>query len=960
MNAERWRRISEVYHAVRNLESRERADAIADRCAGDDVLQREVESLMHHGLPSTPAFDAVAHDVATRPDELLGAVVGTCVVESLVGEGGMGRVYRARDVQLGRLVAVKVLPPELAGDSGRRARLDREAQFLATLNHPNIAAIYGVVDGAGVRGLVLEFVEGDTLAQRIERANRSRDANGRMPIAEVIRIAAQLVDALDAAHEGGIIHRDLKPANVKLTPEGTVKVLDFGLAKALDDNSPGSDSNSMPTAMTQAGVILGTAMYMSPEQARGRPVGKRTDIWSFGCVLFEMLAGRPAFDGETMSDVLAAVIDRSPDWKALPSDTPKGLEQLLRRCLEKDAKRRLRDIGDAHDFLEAVDDTPQLETGADRQATLRSRERLAWAAVVAGLLGAVLLLWQPRQAPGPPEFRRVVRLTSGPDMEFGPAISPDGKWVAYLGDAGGSIQIWVKFLTGRAATALTLNSGLELPTRSSIGGLAISPDGTEIAFDAGEKPGTPANLFDSWVIPAPLGGTPRKLVERGRAVRWSPDGRRIAYVRAGATAGDSLFIADADGSNERRVIGLTGGMHVHWPAWSADGQHVYFSYSAATANDEPSEIYRVAATGGRLEPVVQTPRRALFAQPLPEGRGLLFAANPQTSDLALWWHSLTAEATMRPVVGGVGEYGELSAATSNGSAVAVLGESDRRVSLLSVERDGTGRLRSLTDGSTGDQDPTVSADAREIVFSSAREGSRNLWRIAADGTGARALTSGPAFDERPALSVDGRRLAFASDRGGRRGIWVMNADGGAARLVTPALVFESPSWSPDGRHLVYSGNGGAIQELMTVDVETGVATRLPTPGPATAPVWSPRGDVIAYVEAQPPAEGRPSSSRVALIRRDGTPVQPRVLDGPNVLNGFLAWAPDGRHLAAFVEPGAAPTSIWVLDSWGSEAPYRATTMPASTRIRGGAWMPDGKTLVVGQARRVTDIVLLQP
>jgi hypothetical protein len=278
---------------------------------------------------------------------------------------------------------------------------------------------------------------------------------------------------------------------------------------------------------------------MSPEQARGRTVDKRTDIWAFGCVLYEMLTGRLPFAGETASDVVVAILEREPDWTALSAETPAGLARLVRRCLEKHVKLRLRDIGDALGELDALAAAVSEERRAGRP---RFSAPFAWLA--AGLVAAAVALAAGialRQTADPvPTFSRVVRLTSGPALEFGPAISPDSKWVAYLSNASGRVDIWVKFLSGGRATNLTAESGLELPTRIDLGGLAISPDGTTIAFDAGAKRGTPANLFDTWVIGAPLGGIPRKLVERGRAVRWSPDGARITYVRAGAAAGDAL------------------------------------------------------------------------------------------------------------------------------------------------------------------------------------------------------------------------------------------------------------------------------------------------------------------------------------------------------------------------------------------------------------------------------------
>ena len=277
-----------------------------------------------------------------------GTRIGPYEIVSLLGAGGMGEVYRARDTKLERDVALKILPPAFTADADRAARFEREARLLASLNHPHIGAIYGFENAGDVPALVLELVEGDTLADRVRR--------GPLPVAEAVAVAQQLADALDAAHGSGIIHRDLKPSNIKITPDGVVKVLDFGLAKAhiVEGAAPDlSKSPTMTSGGTHAGVILGTAAYMSPEQARGKTVDKRTDIWAFGCVLYEMLTGRAAFRGETFSDMIAAIIGLEPDWGALPPATPAPLRVLLRRCLEKEPKRRLRDIGDARDWMEA-------------------------------------------------------------------------------------------------------------------------------------------------------------------------------------------------------------------------------------------------------------------------------------------------------------------------------------------------------------------------------------------------------------------------------------------------------------------------------------------------------------------------------------------------------------------------------------------------------------------------------
>ena len=607
--SDRWSRVEALYHAARARSAGERAAFLDAACNGDAELRREVESLLAQPTSDGDflgegAVAAAAH-LITNPGAtvMIGRRIGAYQLQTLLGAGGMGEVFRARDTQLGRDVAIKILPRVFSSDPERRARFEREARMLATLNHPHIGAIYGVVDAEGVRALVLELVEGDTLADRLQR--------GPVPVTEALSIARQIADALDAAHEKGIIHRDLKPANIKITPDGVLKVLDFGLAKAGSEGGAAdlTHSPTMTVGGTRDGIILGTAAYMSPEQARGRVVDKRTDVWAFACVLYEMLTGRLVFPGETVSDTIAAILEREPDWTVLPDSTPSAIRRLLRRCLQKEPKKRLRDIGDVR--LELED--PQSDTPASADARPGRPHRglsLTWSAmvIVAAAAGAFALGRTAR--PGiassdAPTFSRVVRLTASAAHEMAPAISPDGKWVAYLSDARGPTDVWVQFVGGGQPINLTANANLTLSSRSVVGGLEISPDGSRILFQGGP---TEATANSTYSVPAPLGGVPSRFLENGIAgARWSPDGKRLAFTLAGGSAGDAIWIADADGSNRRLLVRAEGNIHAHWPSWSADGRYIFFNHSMTAWNEEPTEVYRVAADGGTPEPFVPQP-----------------------------------------------------------------------------------------------------------------------------------------------------------------------------------------------------------------------------------------------------------------------------------------------------------------------------------------------------------------
>jgi serine/threonine protein kinase len=393
MTPERWLHIERLFHAALEHSPGERAMYLKEACAGDDTLQREVESLLtHNGAKGLLESQLGEHT-------LIGRQIATYQIVALLGAGGMGEVYEARDTKLGRNVAIKVLPSAFVNNPERLARFQREARMLAALNHPHIATIYGLEQSGGVHYLVMELVPGQTLAERIGK--------GALPIEETLKIAGQIAEALEAAHEKGVIHRDLKPANVKVTPEGRVKVLDFGLAKAFADD--GAQDVSQAPTLSEEGRILGTPAYMSPEQARGLPVDKRTDIWAFGCVLYETLTGFTPFTGQTLSDILAAILKQEPDWTALPQATPPKIRDLLRRCLQKDAQRRLRDIGDASIELNEISASDLM---APDQITGRGRAfpYLGWATAAVFLLVFGTLLLFRRDASVLPTARTTILL----------------------------------------------------------------------------------------------------------------------------------------------------------------------------------------------------------------------------------------------------------------------------------------------------------------------------------------------------------------------------------------------------------------------------------------------------------------------------------------------------------------------------------------------------------------------
>ena len=474
MNGDRFHQVDEIFHRALQQRPEERAAFLERACAHDPSLIEDVATLLssdeHAGnFLEPPAVDPLAKVVPPSSGAFAGNTFGPYEVQILLGVGGMGEVYRARDSKLKRDVAIKVLPLEFSSDVERVSRFQREAEILASLNHPHIGAIYDLERFGEWRFLVLEFVDGETLDQRI--------SGGVIPVGEALAIAKQIAEALDAAHEKGIIHRDLKPSNIKVTPRGNVKILDFGLAKVVA--AEGTALSNLPTTLSAStrGSILGTPAYMSPEQANGKEADRSSDLWAFGCVLYEMLTGRRAFQGETTSEILAAVLKSDPDWRRLPSETPEGIRRLLRHCLQKDQTLRLRDARDARIEINDVQSGPPPEQRM-MPTPARHRERLLWVSALAliSLIVGVLVVRALRPT-APAEIR--FEINTPPARDASVAISPDGLKIVFVAGSGVQSQLWVRSLMDPVAQSLPDTQGATLPF--------WSPDSKSIAFFADAK-----------------------------------------------------------------------------------------------------------------------------------------------------------------------------------------------------------------------------------------------------------------------------------------------------------------------------------------------------------------------------------------------------------------------------------------------------------------------------------------
>jgi Tol biopolymer transport system component len=851
---ERRRRVEQLCDAALDHDVRERAAFVAGACGPDAGLRKEVEALLAYAekaetFLATPIGEVAAHVLADHHGtSLVGRQLGSHKILSLLGAGGMGRVYRARDTKLGRDVAIKVLADVFLSEPERLARLEREARVLATLNHPHIGAIYGWEEADGIRGLVLELVEGATLADSL--------ALGPLPIQAALTIARQIAEALEAAHEKGIVHRDLKPANIKITPDDTVKVLDFGLAKVFGSQGAGRDAFQMPTITieeTRDGVIAGTAAYMSPEQARGKTVDKRTDIWAFGAVLYEMLTARWAFRAETISDTIAAILEHEPDWSALPAQTPVSIRRLLQRCLEKDPKRRWRDVGDAR--LEIEEALGAIASSSGAAAAVGASDRVTpaaraptrparWAVAGVGLLiitGAAI--WQLQRSEyfwrSPLEGATVTRLTDFEGAEHHAAISRDGKFVVFLSDRDGTWDAWATQVGTGDIHNLTRGSVQELrnPGTRTLG---FSPDGSLVTLWRRVPDSAKGGVVDAgWAVPT-MGGALRPYLKGVSELDWSPDGRRMVYHPP--EEGDPLFVTELDEKVGRQIYVARPGIHNHFPVWSNDGAFIYFVHGLPL---EESDVWRIRPTGGQPERVTFHNSRVTFPT-LLDNRTLLYLATDDDGS-GPWIYAIDVERRVPHRVSmGVEEYMSLAASTDGRRLVATVSRATAGLWRVPIA-DGVSDESAATPVSL----PTARglsprAGRGYIIYRAPKAGMDGLVKLA-DGASTE-LWSG--VDGRPlggpAIAPDGQRLAFVVQRRGVTRLYVMNADGTDPRRIADELdVRGTPAWSPDGQWLAIAANRDGKPQLFKVPVGGGTPILLVN-AYSIDPIWSPSGRFIVY------------------------------------------------------------------------------------------------------------------
>ena len=865
-----------------------------------------------------------------------GSRLGIYEIVAPIGAGGMGEVYRAVDPRLGRSVAIKVLSDELSKDPEHLGRFEREARLLAAVDHPNIAVIHGIETDGGRQFLVLELIPGETLAERL--------AAGALPVREALGLAAQMAGALSAAHEKGVVHRDFKPGNVRVTPDGRVKVLDFGLAKDLSAaQSAGSRLTTSPPSETRPGSVLGTPAYMSPEQARGKPLDRRTDLWSFGCVLYEMLSGRRAFAGETASDTLAAILASDPDWTALPADVPPAVVRLVRRCLEKDVQRRMRDAGDARIELEEAMVVSGGEGPTSAPAAPRGRPR--WLRPLAALFQR-----EPSSAdtPAPRLQPRLSQATFAEGVEDFPAWSPDGKRIAFAREDGATRRIVVRDLAGGSETAVTAGAfddiqpqwfpdGARLVfTRSRERGRKLepgdlfgqyqsadlwaldlassretrlvekaanpcpSPDGKRIACDAQW-----AGPHRIWAVD-PAGRNPEQLTTDSSEVaahlrpRWSPDGRRIVFTRMERTRFD-VRVADI-ASKEQIAITNDPSQDV-CPVWSPSGSFLYFSsYRSGGLNIWRIAVDRTGRPAGLLEQITTGAGQDVEPAISPDGKRMAFSILRQNANV---WRLPVDPVTGRP--GGSPE--KVTASTREDSRASwspdgarVVFNSDRATDMnVWICELADGSLRQLTRGPGGDFQPRFTPDGTAVVFFSSRAGSADIWRADAATGKLSRLTNGASIDVNPFVSPDGSLIAYMSDEGGRVEVWVMSADGGNRRALTETGVMgHFMAWTSSG-HILYKSAAG---RPMRISSAGGDPEPLPEVAGGSHISLSPDGSRIMDVVAHKALWVSPLAG--------GAPEKVFEFEDADVRIDYPVWSPDGRWILfdRFRPQGG---DIWIME-----------------------------------------------
>ncbi|HEX8847542.1 MAG TPA: WD40 repeat domain-containing serine/threonine protein kinase [Pyrinomonadaceae bacterium] len=933
-----------------------------------------------------------------------GTRIGRYEIQSLLGAGGMGEVYRALDTQLDRTVALKILPAEVASDQGRMRRFVQEARSASALNHQNIITIHEIGESAGAHFMAIEFVEGETLRQHLKRT--------RISILEALDVAFQVASALAAAHEAGLVHRDVKPENIMVRRDGFVKVLDFGLVKLAERRTETTDTEAPTRAFvnTDAGVVMGTAHYMSPEQARGTGLDERTDIWSLGVVLYEMVAGVVPFGGGTPSDVIASILKTEQQPLSIHAPgVPAELERIVGKALEKDREDRYQGIKDLlvdlRHLKKRLDFEAELERSAppDRignsiktqAASLSSAPTLSFphpstgevsaaratssakslvsrirrhklgAALVAGAIiltvgGLILLFYklpvrdqnrqENRQQVAPLQNMKINRLTTT-GQASNAAISPDGKYVVHVAVDGGQQSLWVRHIgTGS-------NVQIVPPSEGNYNGLTFSPDGGYIYYVKSDE--TFGAASDLYRVPV-LGGDSRKLIEGvAGPVSFSPDGKQLVFARGGFGAESALILANADGSGERKLVARNSNIQPHetflMASWSPDGKTIASSSNLAGVS---GRLLEVRVEDGAERPITSERWRGVGQIAwLSDGSGMVLTATQQAYGLQQIWYVSYPEGQARRITNDLNDYRNVSLTADSNTLITV--QTERNTNIWVAPGGDANRAKQITTG-TGKIDGLyglVWLPDDKIVYASNADGEQNIWVVdAEDAQEAKQLTTGASSNFRVTASPDGRYIFFSSSPGDYANIWRINADGSDLRQITNGKAETLATVSPDGRWVIYTSFASPKHTLWRLPVEGGESVQL-TNKFTRAPTVSPDGKLIAcwFRDDLPD-----SPIKLAVIPFEGgDPVKlfdfPRTVEpaGPFSHN-VPRWSADGRALL-YMDTRDGISNIWSQPLEGG--PARQVTDFKSGRMFAFDYSRDGR-LAFARGQIMSDVVMI--
>ncbi len=947
MTPERYQRIDQIFQAALDLDPERRPAFLDEVCSDDGTLRSEVESLLtadRSGLSyiDEPAFDMAARLLGSEVPELApGTRIDRYEIISLLGRGGMGEVYLAHDEKLDRKIALKLLPSDFTTNPDRLHRFQQEARAASALNHPNIITIHEIGEFQNRHFIATEFIEGETLRQRLKQS--------RLGTSDALGMAIQICSALSAAHHAGIIHRDIKPENIMLRHDGYVKVLDFGLAKLTDDGDVRIDTGSDGNADLSSGLVVGTVKYMSPEQARGEQVDSRSDVFSLGVVLYEVLTSQAPFAGQTASEVISSLRNGEPlPLKPSALIKPAELQRIVNKALHKERELRYQTAAELLRDLKELDQQFK-STGITRLLAQMKQHKLAASLalvfvlfVLTGISFALIRTFRGRRVP----FQNfaMTRLTNYGDA-WNPAISPDGKWVVYVRGEGLD-RPSPKHSVCLRRIGDTTETEIVAPTEGQFGAVGFLPDGKSVYYRL-RLPNQPVATYT-----VPLSGGPAtKLPLTTHGMSYSADGQHIAYIDNNLPEGKtSLIVANADGTNERKIVTRQVPSHF-WsgvaPAWAPDGKKV-----ACVAQSEGfTRLIEIDLQAGSERPITSQNWFDIRAAAwLPDGNGLLIAAAEERSPMMQIWHISYPNGEARRITSSTMNSFALSLSadgttfatdtTSAPTSLWILPVTSQSGSVPFVDMTN-GKQIAITNfiGFTNFRYLRLSwtPEAR-ILFVSQESGNADIWSMKSDGSDPRQLTTDPHSDTWPVLSPDGRSIVFMSDRDSTENIWRMDIDGGNQTRLTSERSDRYPVFTPDGKFILYNSSTSGKETIWKMPVAGGQRTQVIS-DLSLRGVVSPDGKLLAYYNAD----------KIVVVPIDGGPPI-KTFDGDNTK---LAWSPDGRALTYLVNRDFVP-NLWMQPLDGGDA--KQLTNFTSQGISSYAWSDDGKQLVVARTTFKSDIV----